>query len=31
VDGIREGVDRIEARLNGLEQRVISSPRVKGA
>jgi len=30
VDGIREGVDRIEARLKGLEQRAASSPRAKG-
>jgi len=30
VDGIREGVDRVEARLKGLEQRAASSPRAKG-
>jgi ubiquinone biosynthesis accessory factor UbiJ len=29
VDGVRDGVDRIEARLNGLEQRTGSNPPAK--
>jgi ubiquinone biosynthesis protein UbiJ len=31
VDGIRDGVDRVEARMKGLEQRVSPEPRVQGS